>query len=130
MTAENANASQVLLSHQAKKTYVLMSEDRLRETALLLKQVDELKDHINTTSLASRACYISESILTPLDMSSARERIGTLEQQGFALAERAKTLYTQLEELSLNYSNVVRLRTQLNNLLPFRWDWCVHFCPM
>lgn len=54
MESENANVSQLLLSHQAKKTYVLQNEGRLRETAVLLKQVDELKDYINHVSYASK----------------------------------------------------------------------------
>lgn len=53
MDAENANVSQLLLSHQAKKAHILQNEERLRDTSLLLKQVDDLKDFVNHSTLES-----------------------------------------------------------------------------
>lgn len=44
-----------------------------------------------------------------VDLTSCRKRIDTLEHKGQAIAERAKHLYSDLEELSLLYSNAVSI---------------------
>lgn len=95
LEAENADITSVILTQQAKRSYILEHEQTIRQTAEQLKTVNDLKEFISPPNLA--------------DLSSHSERIELLEARGHIIAEQALQLTKRIQELAQSYNTAMNM---------------------
>nr|PIL98766.1 hypothetical protein TGCOUG_220880 [Toxoplasma gondii COUG] len=92
---EQSAASNLMMTLEAKRAYVLQHEEMLRETAAQLRHLQDLEQFVNPPQLS--------------ELESFKERLKALDEQGNELTDRAIRLQGKIMNIAQAYNTTMNM---------------------